>query len=97
MVDREGNDRTLRREDVRELRLDHRFSTGQYVGLGLLVGGGAGLALGRAAECDDCELRGLGTAMGGIGGTVMGLLGGWMIGSGVNAQPGRLIYHQSGS
>jgi hypothetical protein len=96
MVDREGNDRSFGREDVREVRLDHRFSTAQYVGLGVLVGGGAGLALGHASECDGCELQGLGTAMGAIVGTVGGLLGGWMIGSGINAQPGRLIYRQPG-
>ena len=91
MIDRQGHDQMLRREDVREVRLDHRLSVGQYVGLGLLIGGWAGVAIGRASEC-DCELRGLGTAMGAISGTIGGAIGGWMIGDAMNARPRRLIY-----
>jgi hypothetical protein len=92
MDDRQGDDRILRREDVLEVHLDHRFSTVQYVGLGLLLGGATGLALGHASECDDCELRGLGTVMGGFRGALMGVFVGWSIGGGLNAQPGQLIY-----
>ena len=94
MVDRQGGAQILRREEVREVRLDHRFSTGHYLGFGLLLGGVTGLVLGRAGECEDCELRGLGTALGAIFGTGMGAFGGWAIGSARNAAPGRLIYRR---
>ena len=96
LVDRQGGNQALRLEDVREVRLDHRFSTAQYVGLGLLVGGVTGLAIGRASEC-DCNLRGLATAMGGLGGVVMGTFVGWGAGRGVNARPGRLVYRNAES
>ena len=91
IVDRQGGDQMLRREDVREVRLDHQRSVGQYVGLGLLLGGVTGFAIGSATEC-DCELRGLGTVVGAVYGTLGGALGGWMIGGAVHARPGRLIY-----
>jgi hypothetical protein len=97
VVDHRGNDRVLRRQDVREVRLDDpRFTTAKYAGLGALVGGGVGLAVGHATECGDCELRGLNTFVGGISGAAIGVVAGWKIGSRVGPKPGRLIYRQPG-
>ena len=67
MVDRRGRNQTLARDDVHEVRLDHRLSVGQHVGLGMPLGGVTGWFVGKAADC-DCDLRGLApVADGGLG------------------------------
>lgn len=92
MVVSGGGKETLLRTDVSAVRLVHRRSVGEYVGVGLLLGAVSGLAIGRASDCDDCELRGLGTVLGGIYGTAGGAIGGWMVGSALRERPERVVY-----
>ena len=76
---------TLLRHDIREVRLRHRLSVGEHAGLGLLVGGVTGLLAG--APCVDCPVN-----VGLVYGTFLGGIGGFVIGEGVHARPGRLVY-----
>lgn len=84
----------LHRDELLAVYRDHSFTTAQWIGIGLLTGVGAGVVLGVVADsqCGDCELRGLGVAMGSLGGTAYGALGG-LVASGIaNRNPPRLIY-----
>lgn len=100
MVVRWGREETLRRADVREVRLGHRLSVGQHVGLGLLLGGVTGNLVGRAAACGDSTTlpgdcggeAGLAIAGGTVYGTFLGGIGGFVFGQAVHARPGRLVY-----
>ena len=95
IVVRRGRLQTLRRDDVREVRLDHRLSIGQHVGLGLLVGGVTGYLIGSAVGCDPrvCGGEGgLAIAGGTLYGTFTGGLGGFVVGHVVHSRSARLVY-----
>ena len=59
LVDEQGLDRTLRRDETREVRVGPRYGGGQYAGFGLLLGGALGLVVGSANQ-GDSNLAGLG-------------------------------------
>lgn len=95
MVVRWGRGQTLRRDDIGEVRLAHRFGVAQHAGLGLLLGGVTGFLGGSAAACDPkvCGGEGgLAIAGGLVYGTLMGGIGGFVVGEAVHARPGRLVY-----
>ena len=95
VVVRGGRKQTLRRDDIREVRLGHRLSVGQHAGLGLLLGGLTGFAVGSAGACDRDVCGGEGglvIAGGLVYGTVMGGIGGFAVGEAVHARSGRLLY-----
>ncbi len=95
MVVRWGRKQTLRRDDIREVRLGHRLGVGQHAGLGLLLGGVTGSLAGSAAACDPSVCGGeggLAVAGGLVYGTLMGGIGGLVVGEAVHARSGRLVY-----
>lgn len=95
IVGRSGRKQTIPRDDVREVRLDHRLSVVQHAGLGLLLGGVTGFLVGRAAACDPdvCAGEGgLAIAGGAVYGTFIGGIGGFVVGQAVHARKGRLVY-----
>jgi hypothetical protein len=86
---------TFLRDEVLAVYQARRYTTKQWVGIGAVVGAGAGLAVGAIADSRcrqrNCDLE-LGTTFGPILGGLYGSLSGLFLGGITNRNPPRLIY-----
>ena len=96
VIDRRwSDDERISRDEVREIRMRPRRSTGGSAAIGWLSGLAAGSFLGWAAGCDGpCtgDERAQGSVLGGAFGSAVGFWTGFGTGAVKNLQSGKLIY-----
>jgi hypothetical protein len=93
MIDRQGRDRAINRNDVLEVRLDHELTAAKSTALGLLLGVLTGSAAGSRVEiCQSCDPPIPPTFAYGVFGGMVGTGVGYAVGSAISSRPGRLVY-----
>jgi len=90
LVDADGLERTIRRAEIREVRLGPKHGAGLYAGVGLLLGAALGAVVGSANR-GDSELYAA-PIVGVMFGTLVGGSVGYAVGSGINSRPWRVVY-----
>ena len=93
LVDSHGIDRTIPREQVRQVQVGPKHGAGRYAGFGLLLGAALGTVVGSANR-GESELSGLAPVFGLTFGAFIGGPVGYAVGSGISGRPWRVVYER---